>query len=161
MSNEEFASFVAVTRPALRRKAYALCGDWHEADDLVQTVLIRLHHRWPHLERHDELSGYLHRMLVRTLISSRRSATRKREVLFGELPEPEPEPAAQEHVADRMMLQDALARLGDRQRSAVLLRYVERLSAEEAAAAMGCSPTTIRSQSYRGLANLREFLRAG
>lgn len=161
MSDQDFVSFVAVTRPTLRRKAYALCGDWHEADDLVQTVLIKLHQHWARLERRDELSGYLHRMLVRAVISSRRGAVRAREVLPGELPEPEPAPAAQDRVPDRLVLADALARLGNRQREAVVLRYVERLSAEEVAAALGCSPSTVRSQSSRGLANLRKLLCPG
>lgn len=158
MLDEEFADFAAGIRPALRRRAYALCRDWHEADDLAQIVLIKLYRRWDRLDRREKLGGYLHTMLVRALLDTRRGAARSREVLAEDLPEPAPQPTHQEQVVDRLVLQDALAQLADRQRAAVLLRYVGRLSAEETAATLGCSPTTVRSQSCRGLASLRGLL---
>ena len=42
-----FAEFVAARRSHLRRIAYAVCGDWHRADDLLQTALVKLYVAWP------------------------------------------------------------------------------------------------------------------
>ena len=38
-----YSDFVQARRTHLRRIAYALCGDWHRADDLVQTALVKLY----------------------------------------------------------------------------------------------------------------------
>ena len=38
--DSEFSDFVAARRTHLRRVAYACCGDWHRAEDLVQTSLV-------------------------------------------------------------------------------------------------------------------------
>ncbi|HEY9352255.1 MAG TPA: sigma factor, partial [Nocardioides sp.] len=48
--DEEFSGFVAARRPHLLRTAYALCGDWHRADDLVQTSLLKLYASWRRVE---------------------------------------------------------------------------------------------------------------
>jgi DNA-directed RNA polymerase specialized sigma24 family protein len=47
-SFREFARHKALL---LRRTAYVLCGDWHLAEDLVQTALIKLYQVWPKVSR--------------------------------------------------------------------------------------------------------------
>jgi hypothetical protein len=54
-----------------------------------------------------------------------------------------------------MVLLEALATLPPRQRAVVVLRYWEDHSVEDAAALLGCSVGTVKSQSARGLAALR------
>ncbi|MFD0475875.1 RNA polymerase sigma factor [Nonomuraea thailandensis] len=75
----EFTCFVQRTRPALRRIAFALSDDWHEADDLVQRTLMTIFLRWPELDRRDTMAPYARRVMTRLLISDRRSSrwTRK------------------------------------------------------------------------------------
>lgn len=41
----EFADYVAARSRLLCTTAYLLCGDWHRAEDLTQTVLTKLY--WP------------------------------------------------------------------------------------------------------------------
>ena len=60
-------------------------------------------------------------------------------------------------VADRDLLLRGLAALPPRQRAALVLRYFEDLSEAQAAATLGCSVGTIKSQTARGLAKLREI----
>jgi DNA-directed RNA polymerase specialized sigma24 family protein len=43
----EFSEYVAARRAHLRRTAYLLCRDSHRAEDLVQTVLMKLYVAWP------------------------------------------------------------------------------------------------------------------
>jgi RNA polymerase sigma-70 factor (ECF subfamily) len=56
------------------------------------------------------------------------------------------------------LLQHALSQLGDRQRQAVELRYLNQLSVAEAAERLGCSERALRSLCVRALMRLRELL---
>jgi RNA polymerase sigma-70 factor (sigma-E family) len=156
-----FTQYVKAIQPDMRRQAYLLCGDWYEADDLVQQTLIKVLLRWETLDRRDELAAYTRTVLVRTFISDHRASRWSREFLADRLPEPDPLPDIQERLADRLLLLDAVARLGPRQRAAIILRFWEHLSAEEAAATLGCSETTIRSNTLRALVRLRSLLQPG
>jgi RNA polymerase sigma-70 factor (sigma-E family) len=160
MSDSGFTDYVKAIRPDMRRQAYLLCGDWYEADDLVQQTLIKVLLRWQGLERRDELASYTRTVMVRTFISDHRAPRWSREYLFDQLPEPDPEHGDQEGLADRLLLLDVLARLTLRQRAAIVLLYWERLSADEVADILDCSVSTVRSQAFRALAKLRSLLRA-
>ncbi|MGV9776518.1 SigE family RNA polymerase sigma factor [Streptosporangium sp. NPDC003464] len=157
---DEFSRYVRETRPALRRTAFLLSSDWYEADDLVQRALIAIHGRWETLERRDRIDGYARTIMIRMIISDRRSHRWSRETLRETPPEPAPAPDPYALVGDRMLLMDALAGLGSRQRAAVVLRYWEDRSVEETARVMGSVCSTVRSQTARALTALRSALRA-
>jgi RNA polymerase sigma factor (sigma-70 family) len=61
-------------------------------------------------------------------------------------------------VDDRLMISQILARLPPRQRACVVLRFFDQLSVEETAAALGCRPGTVKSQTARALETLRHHL---
>lgn len=44
---EAFREFARGQAPVMQRSAYLLCGDWHAADDLVQTALLKMYRAWP------------------------------------------------------------------------------------------------------------------
>src|SRR5206468_173099 len=106
----------------LRRTAYLLCGDWHRAEDLVQTSLIKLYRAWDKA-RGDGENAYARRVLVRTAIDeSRRFWWRERaaDVL--------PDTAGPEvDTGIAVDVRRALAALPPRQRAVVVLRYWEDL----------------------------------
>ena len=52
-----YTDFVRARRTHLRRIAYAVCGDWHRADDLVQTALVKLYVAWPRVRRRRARGG--------------------------------------------------------------------------------------------------------
>ncbi|OLT10681.1 hypothetical protein BJF79_25685 [Actinomadura sp. CNU-125] len=156
--SEEFSCFVREAGPALRRRAYLLCRDWDEADDLLQQTLIKIFHRWNDLDRRDQVVAYARTVMVRTFISGRRARRWSSEVLVDRLPEPCPRPADQERFSDLSLLAGALAQLGVRQRSVIVLRFWEDLTAEQTAERLGCSSATVRSQSSRALRRLRAIL---
>ncbi|GII02151.1 SigE family RNA polymerase sigma factor [Planobispora takensis] len=161
MRDEEFAYFVRTIRPTLRRAAFQLSEDWYEADDLVQRTLMAIHRRWDVLDRHDGMGAYAHRVMRRLLISDRRSLRWSREVLTEPLPDSVPGWDPYVQVGERMVLMEALADLGPRQRAAVVLRYWEDRSVEETARAMGSGSSTVRSQTVRALNALRSALGDG
>lgn len=150
----EFAEYISARSAAMGRTAHLLCGDWHRAEDLVQSVCVRLYAVWPRLKAREAIDGYVRKMLVRAYLNERRRPWR-RERTTAETPEVATS-GGQGDVETRMVLLDALATLPPKQRAAVVLRYWEDYSVEDTAAALGCSAGTVKSQSSRALATLRE-----
>ena len=72
-----FRGWAAARLPALRRRAYLLCGDWHLADDLVQDTLVTVYARWPRLVRQGAPDTYSSRVLVSRFIDERRRPWRR------------------------------------------------------------------------------------
>lgn len=154
--DEAFTAFVAARRPHLVRVAYALCGDWHRADDLVQTSLLKLYASWRRVEPGSE-EAYVRTILVRAHIDQTRRPWWKRE-RSGDLPE-RPGPADQ--VEERSELFEALQELPEMQRKVVVLRHWLQLSVAETARELRISEGTVKSHSSRGLAGLRTCLESG
>lgn len=146
--------FVAGRRAALFRSAFLLCGDRDEADDLVQSTLVKVILGWRRLERLDNIEAYARRTLVNTFISSRRRFWR-RERPFGELPD-RAQPGVDTDLG--MSVRAALARLPAKQRAVLVLRYWEDLSVEATADTLGMRPNTVKSHAARGVAALRALL---
>jgi RNA polymerase sigma-70 factor (sigma-E family) len=152
----EFKAYAAGRMRELRRTAFLLCGDWHHADDVVQTVFTKLYVNWDKVQRHDRLDGYVRTMLVRATFDRRRRLSWRRELSSAEAPETAI--VAPSSVEDRLLLFDALAKMPPRQRAVVVLRFWEDLDVAETARLLGCTEGTVKSQSARGLAKLRELL---
>lgn len=149
-----FRAFALSRRPVLRRTAFLLCGDWHQADDLVQTALVKLYVAWPRVRSSGPPDGYAHRILVRCYLDERRRPWR-RESPAEIVDHAGTTTSAQEDVLD---LRSALARLPRRQRATLLLRFWLDMSVAQTADALGCSEGTVKSQTARALATLRELL---
>ena len=87
-----FSEFVAARQTHLRRIAYALCGDWHRADDLLQTALTELYVAWPRIRHEGGEEAYCRQIMVRANIDeSRRPWRRER-----------PSDRLPEHAADEL-----------------------------------------------------------
>ena len=78
---EAFRAFAWAQRPMLRRTAYLLCGDWHQADDLVQTTLVKLYVAWRRVHRTGTAGAnplaYTRRILTRCYLDERRRPWRR------------------------------------------------------------------------------------
>lgn len=155
-SEAEFKAYAGSRMRDLRRTAFLLCGDWHHADDVVQTVFTKLYVRWNKVEQHERIDSYVRTMVVRAAFERRRRLWWQRE-LPSAAP-PETPAAAASDVEDRLALVDALRRLPPRQRAVVVLRYWNDLDVAETAAILGCREGTVKSQAARGLATLRDLL---
>ena len=151
----EFEDFAIARTPALFRSAWLLCGDRHQAEDLVQETLAKVYVRWrrPLASRIDNPAAYAQTTLTRTFLSGkrRRSST---ELPYADLPvSPVADPTAL--TDERFALRDALAELAAPDRVVLVLRYLEDLSVDEVAARMGTSPGAVRSRSFRALERVR------
>jgi len=152
----EFKAYAAARMRDLRRTAFLLSGDWHHADDVVQTVFTKLYVNWDKVQRHDRLDGYVRTMLVRATFDRRRRMSWRRELSSAGPPETPTVTASS--VEDRLVLFDALAKMPPRQRAVVVLRFWQDLDVTETAHLLGCTEGTVKSQTARGLAKLRELL---
>ncbi|MBB6033345.1 RNA polymerase sigma-70 factor (sigma-E family) [Phytomonospora endophytica] len=140
----------------LRRFGYLLTGDWHRAEDAVQTALTKLYVVWTRASKLNT-EAYVRRILVNVVNEDRRRAWFRRERVSQALPEPPPAASA-DAGAVRLTVLSALARLPTRQRAVVVLRFWEDRSVEQTAEILRCSPGTVKSQSARGLEKLRGLL---
>jgi len=124
-----------------------LLGSQHVAEEVVQDCFLRLQPRFATL---DDPAGYLHRSVVNGCRSVMRRQRRERDHLRAT--------AAQPAALDANEMLDALARLPERQRAALVLRYWADLPGNEIASILGCREGTVKSLIHRGLARLREAL---
>ena len=152
-----YVEFVTTRRDHFQRIAYALCGNWDRADDLVQQALVKLYVAWPRVRRDGREEAYVRRILVRTNIDESRRPWR-RERATADLPEGATRSPLD--YGDRSELIEALQALPPMQRKAVLLRHWLDLSVHEAAAELGVSEGTVKSNTSRGLATLRQTVRS-
>ncbi len=168
----DFAEYVAARQHALLRTAYVLTGDRHSAEDLLQTALAKAYLSWGRLRDPGAADGYVRRIMVNEHTSWWRRAWRRRETSTGELPEPRRDGGsaaagfgrASVDETDRSGERDAMwtlvQTLPPRQKAAVVLRYYEDLSEADTAAVLGVSVGTVKSQTSRAIAALRERLAA-
>jgi RNA polymerase sigma-70 factor (sigma-E family) len=152
--DDEFTDFVGKWSPALLRVAFLLTSDRGEAEDLLQTALLKTSRRWSRLDDREAAYAYVRRVLVTTHTSWRRRR-RVHEVLLDRMPERAVhEPAG---IEGGRALQ-ALEQLPPRMRAVVVLRCYEGLTEAETAESLGCSVGSVKSQASRGLARLRALL---
>lgn len=140
--------------PRAFRLAYLLTGDRNVAADLVHEAFVRAFGKFTHLRSDEVVAAYLRR----TLINRANSHFRRKKVerRFAESQRGEPfEASPIERVEQRQDLVAALRRLPMRQRAALTLRYLEELSEEETADALGTTAKAVNSLVNRGLNNLR------
>ena len=153
----EYVEFVRGQALALRRTAYRLCGDWHLAEDLVQSALILLYRHWARVTRAAAPEAYVRKVVVNAVLEDRRRWWTRRVRAVASPVEPDCAVPAVD-VEGRLDLQQALAILPARQRAVLVLRYWEGLSVAETAEALGCSAGTVKSQTSDAIATLRRLL---
>ena len=155
----------------LHRIAYRMCGDAHEAEDIVQEACLRLWDQAPKIAaRHPvgsqaaaalRLGGWLQRVVTNLAIDRLRRARR----LSGEeVPDSEDEAP----LADALIEADERSRLTralvlalpERQRAAIVLTYYEELPNAEAAEAMDMNIKAFESLLHRARAALRQAFAA-
>ncbi len=151
---DSFHAFVAARRGALLRSAYLLTGDHHAAEDLVQTALYKTALHWRRVVAAGDPEPYVRRVLYNEFVSAWRRRRHLREVSELEIVAPEGA-AAPAGSDDRVVLRAALARLTPKQRAVLVLRYFDDLTEVQAAAVLGCSPGTVKSQTRHALERLR------
>lgn len=153
-----FTAFVVGRSGRLVHFATMLCGDPQQAEDLVQAALEKAYLRWERIESDDPF-GYVRRAIVNHHLSwLRRRPWRERTVADVDV---DARTSVRDHASTvdvQLDLLDALRALTRRQRTVVVLRFVEDLSEAETAAALGVAVGTVKATTSRTLAKLRVSL---
>ncbi|MBX6722928.1 MAG: SigE family RNA polymerase sigma factor [Dactylosporangium sp.] len=146
----EFRQYVGARMERLRRTAFLYCRDWHTADDLVGTTLVKLYEHWRRAQQAENLDAYVHGILVHAWLDEQRRPWRRERVV--ERPPDRAQPSAPPSDGDLLAL---LADLPPGRRACLVLRFYCDLSVEQTAEILGVSTGTVKSQTARALEALR------
>ncbi len=144
----------------LIRLAVIMLGDRAAAEDVVQDAFAGLYRRWGQLTETGKALSYVRA----ATLNGCRSELRQR-IRAQRRPAPAPDAAdaaSAEYAAllgeEHQQVLDALRRLPDRQREALVLRFYLDQTEPEIAESMGVSPGTVKSTTSRGLAALGRLI---
>jgi RNA polymerase sigma-70 factor (ECF subfamily) len=161
LSSERQSQFVSDNMRRVFLLIYRIVGNVADAQDLTQEAFIKALQRQDQLKDLEKANHWLSRIASNTAIDFLRRSGRMSFSDLDDLPEPftsSPEESPEQLVLRterREHLEAGLDVLTERERTALLLRDVEDLPAEEVAAQLGCSKATVRSH----IANARVKLR--
>lgn len=149
------AAFCARMRPRLVGALSLITGSADLSEELAQEALAKVWNRWSRVAGMEHPEAYTHRIALNLSRSHFRRAAAERRM--------RQRVAAQavQHVeapdtADGLVVRDAVGRLPDRQRRAVVLRYYAGLSVAETAQALGCASGTVKALTHQAIASLRD-----
>lgn len=146
----------------LMRLAHIMTGDRHSAEDVVQEAFCGLYRRWDHLADTGKALQYARSSVINGCRSVLRKASRGHvDVPMTLLPEQVTTSAEADVLTgeERRHVMQAVRQLPRRQREALVLQYYLDLSADETAATMGISPSSVRSATHRALSAIARTLR--
>ena len=144
---------------------WAVCSSYvrnpSECEDVAQEVFVQGYRRLDTLRNPRALGAWLCQLARRHSLMWLRGAARREQSLarYGEtLPPPAPDRGSGERGELEEAVWDALHGLPELYREALLLRYAEGYSTEQAAAALGISAGALRKRTERAKGMLRDAL---
>ncbi len=153
----DFAEFVESESRGLVAAVYAIVGDRHRAEEIVQDAFERCYRRWRRVSRLDRPGAWARRVAINAAISSTRRSTNERRAVerLGARVDRDGAPDALVSVEDEGVWAAVRALPGD-QAAAIALRYGADVGVEEIAATLRLSVPAVKSLLHRGRAALRD-----
>jgi RNA polymerase sigma factor (sigma-70 family) len=148
----EFDTYYAASYERVRRAMVLTFRDPSLAEEIAQEAFFHTLRKWSKVSLLDHPEGWtmivalnkgrdIYRRRVRQ--EARQSLVVQRSTRY----------SGEDRVDDRMMVATLLEGVSDRQREALLLRYITQLSIPEIAAVMGCAEGTVKATLHAALAN--------
>jgi len=156
-----FTALVERHRRDALRVAYGIADG--EADDVTQDAFLKAYRNLERFRAGGSFRAWLLAIVANEARNRRRSFVR-RGALALRVRDASDDGGAEDPAdaavrrARRQQLVDAVARLPDRDREVVALRYFAGLTEAEMAAGLGCAPGTVKSRLARALVRLRAEL---
>ena len=147
-----FEELVRRRQGALRALLRRLCGNAALADDLAQQSFVQAWTRLSSLRAPGAFGGWLRQIAVNTWLAQSRLKAPVAAPLAEEFEDPATADPSLALDLDRL-----LRRLGEGERTCVVLAYAEGLTHAEIAAMTGWPLGTVKSHVLRGSARLREW----
>lgn len=139
-----FAAVVNAHYDFLFRTAYKWCGNRADAEDIAQDVCIKLANALKGFDGRSAFTSWLYRIVLNAVRDRQRQGMRQARQVHA-LSEVTPGEAApdQESTVAENQVWDAVRRLPEKQRDAMLLVYAEERSHAEVAEIMGVKESTV------------------
>lgn len=156
MTREQFISHVEVTQKTFRRFLVALCcGDSQLADDIAQESYIKAYLSCDNFNNPDKFKAWIFRIGYNTFINQKRS-----ERVFTDYEEARNMLSEESSEASfkYQKLYSALNKLPDKEKTSVLLFYMEGYSIKEIAEIEEVSQDAVKQHLSRGRNHLRGLM---
>lgn len=153
MTDEAFARAAREYGDTVYRVAYHALNSPQDAEDVMQTVLLRLYEREKDFESEEHVKHWLLRVAVNESRKVMRSFWRRTSVPLEEWHE-----TAAPEDREKAEALEAVMALEPKYRLAIYLYYYEGLSVAETAAAMKANPSTVQTWLLRARERLRKEL---
>ncbi len=157
-ADEAIESLFHAHYPHLAYIAFSLVGDWDLGEQIAQESFLRIWRRWRWLKDKQAAPFYLRRTVVNLSRETIRRRMIERRVMRVQGAERPPGPAPD--PAEALAVRQAIAALPARKRECVVLRYLIGMTEAETARVLGVSVGTVKSQTHKGLSQLRDHLGA-
>ena len=157
-SEAAFAALVERHVNLVYSTALRSVGGTHAAEEITQVVFIVLARKAGKMLRRTVLSGWLYQTTRLTAANFLRGEIRRQnreQEAYMQSTLNEPGENIWPQIAP--LLDDALAKLGERDRNAIVLRFFENKNLREVGAALGASEDTAKMRVNRALEKLRKF----
>jgi RNA polymerase sigma-70 factor, ECF subfamily len=151
-----FDEFHAATSRRTLALAYALTGNWGDAEDLVQDAYLAASRKWDELARYDDPSSWVRRIVLNRSVSRWRRM--QRETLAVVRLGHRTDDAVRDDDPMDPKFWAAVRRLPAQQARAVALYYVDDLSVEQIAQHLECSVGSVKTHLSRARAALASAL---
>lgn len=154
-----FAQVVDLQYEFILRVVYKWLGDQQDAEDVAQTVVIKLAQTIGQFDFRSKFSSWLYRITLNAVRDHQRVASRQgRNVAALSLVAPTAAPSSQEDDLAINEVWAAVRQLPDKQRDAVLMVYGEEMSHAECASVMGCKESTVSWHVHEAKKSLKGLL---
>lgn len=152
-TDASFTEFVSAYSGQLLRSAYLLTGDQQLAEDLVQSALARTYRAWKRLDLSAGAAAYTRKVMYHLQVSW----WRRRKVAENLTAETPIVAAPTRDLVLELTMRAALLTLTPAQRATIVLRFFEDQTEVETARLLGCSKSTVKVHTRRGLEKLRKL----
>jgi len=162
-----FEQIIVLHQRQVLMTSLRLLGDLKDAQDAAQEVFLRLHKYLHRFQDGREFPPWLYRVTVNVCRDAQRKRQRTATLSLdglresGEMPEPASSTDLEAELSlaeKRSFVAEALKRLPEKERAAVVLRDIEGLSTREVADILGSSEVTVRSQISSARMKMKLFL---
>ena len=152
-----FEQFYASTSGRMRAIAFALTGDWADAEDLLQDAFGAAARKWAVVGVYDDPAAWVRRLLMNRSVSRWRRLRREATLVlrlgsWTAEATPDSDPIDPTFWA-------AVRALPTQQARAITLYYLDDLSVEQVANELGCSVGSVKTHLSRGRAALAAQLK--
>jgi RNA polymerase sigma factor (sigma-70 family) len=156
----DFEGFCHEVHLPLVRMLTLYCGDPDVARDIAQESMIKVASRWRAVKQMDNPRGWTWKVSI-NLANSHYRRKKIEQRSYRALSDRAHRSAHDDRdVSLEIAIRSMLQSLSPRQREALVLRYYQDMPVDEVAEVMGCSSSTVKKLTARGLAGMRHAIGA-